>query len=295
MNIDEAKSSKSNYIKYKLKYSTVYSGTHGYTFSNYFDPDIINKNDIKLDANKLLETKEYLNNQLQSNLQRYSSQVDKIKKYLESESKVLDVGCGGGLFLKLLQRIGFKVFGVELEPYRKEYCIQNGISIFNEDITKNDFIKKHHQSFDAVTLWDVIEHVNYPSSQLKAAFNILKKGGYIFIDTPAKDGFYHRFGSFLYSNTKGRFNFFLDIMYSDHMFGHKQIFSTIEMEKELKSVGFEIKEISKFHELSFPYEFYLKKLLKSNFLVKLFKPIISLLLIIFPIKNKMLVVAKKPI
>ena len=67
------------------------------------------------------------------------------------------------------------------------------------------------------------------------------------------------------------------------------------MEKELKSAGFEIKEISKFHELSFPYEFYLKKLLKSNFLVKLFKPIISLLLIIFPIKNKMLVVAKKPI
>jgi 2-polyprenyl-3-methyl-5-hydroxy-6-metoxy-1,4-benzoquinol methylase len=295
MNIDEAKNSKSNYIKYKLKYSTVYSGAHGYTFSNYLDPDILNKNNFKLDANKLLETREYLNNQLQSNFQRYSSQVNKIKEYLESESKVLDVGCGGGLFLKLLQRIGFKVFGVELEPYRKEYCIQNGISIFNEDITKNDFIKIYNQSFDAVTLWDVIEHVNYPSSQLKAAFNILKKGGYIFIDTPAKDGFYHKLGSFLYSHTKGRFNFFLDIMYSDHMFGHKQIFSTIEMEKELKSAGFEIKEISKFHELSFPYEFYLKKLLKSNFLVKLFKPIISLLLIIFPIKNKMLVVAKKPI
>ena len=62
MNIDEAKNSKSNYIKYKLKYSTVYSGAHGYTFSNYLDPDILNKNNFKLDANKLLETKEYLNN-----------------------------------------------------------------------------------------------------------------------------------------------------------------------------------------------------------------------------------------
>ena len=84
-------------------------------------------------------------------------------------------------------------------------------------------------------------------------------------------------------------------MYSDHIFGHKQIFSTEEMKKELQAVGFEIKEIIKFHELSFPYEFYLKKLLKSNFLAKLTKPIISLLLTIIPIKNKMLVVAKKPL
>ena len=295
MNIDEAKNSKSNYVKYKLKYSTVYSGAHGYTFSNYFDPDIINDNDIKIDPNKLIKTKEYLNNQLQSNFQRYSSQVDKIKKYLGPESKVIDIGCGGGLFLQLLQKIGFQVFGVELEPYRKEYCIQNGINVFNEDITKDDFIKNHDQSFDAVTLWDVIEHVNYPSSQLKTAYEILKKGGYIFIDTPAKDSFYHRFGSFLYKRTQGRFNFFLDIMYSDHIFGHKQIFSTEEMKKELQAVGFEIKEISKFHELSFPYEFYLKKLLKSNFLAKLTKPIVSLLLTIIPIKNKMLVVAKKPL
>ena len=101
-------------------------------------------------------------------------------------------------FSKLLQKIGFQVFGVELEPNRKEYCIQSGINVFNEDITKDDFIKNYDQSFDAVTLWDVIEHVNYPSSQLKAAYEILKKGGYIFIDTPAKDSFYHRFGSFLY-------------------------------------------------------------------------------------------------
>lgn len=294
MNIDEAKNSKSNYIKYKLKNSTVYSGTHGYTFSKYFDPDIIIK-EVRIDLDRLAETKTYLNDQLQNNFQRYSSQVNKIKKYLNPASEVLDVGCGGGLFLQLLKKIGFRVSGVEVELYRREYCKQNGLSVFNKDITNNDFIKNYNQSFDAVTLWDVIEHVNYPSSQLKAAYDLLKKGGYIFIDTPAKDSFYHRFGSFLYSKTRGRFNFFLDIMYSDHMFGHKQIFSTQEMKEELETVGFEIKEISKFHELSFPYEFYLKKLLKSNFLAKLTKPIISLLLIIFPIKNKMIVVAKKPL
>ena len=97
------------YFKYKLKYSTVYTGAHGYTFSNYLDPNIIYGNDVTIDPNELIKTKEYLNNQLQSNFQRYNSQVDKIKKYLDSESKVLDIGCGGGLFLQLLQKIGFKV------------------------------------------------------------------------------------------------------------------------------------------------------------------------------------------
>ena len=61
---------------------------------------IINDNDIKIDPNELIKTKEYLNNQLQSNFQSYSSQVDKINKYLDSGSKVLDICCGGGLFFK---------------------------------------------------------------------------------------------------------------------------------------------------------------------------------------------------
>jgi len=82
-------------------------------------------------------------------------------------------------------------------------------------------------------------------------------------------------------------------MYSSHLFGHKQIFSTGEMKELFESVGLEIVDLHKFHELSFPYEFYLKKLFKSEFIVQMLLPFVKIFFKIFKIQNKMLVVGKK--
>lgn len=53
-------------------------------------------------------------------------------------------------------------------------------------------------------------------------------------------------------------------MYSAHPFGHKQIFATSEMRR----MGLSILELKKFHELSLPKSLYLRKLLKSEALVR---------------------------
>jgi hypothetical protein len=82
-------------------------------------------------------------------------------------------------------------------------------------------------------------------------------------------------------------------MYSAHRFGHKQIFSTTEMKDLFEKANLEVIELRKFHELSFPYSFYLKKLIGSDLIVKLFLPIVNIMLLVFPIKNKMLVVGRK--
>lgn len=82
-------------------------------------------------------------------------------------------------------------------------------------------------------------------------------------------------------------------MYSSHQFGHKQIFSTAEMKHLFEEANFEVVELRKFHELSFPYSFYLKKIFKSNLMAKLSLPIVNLLLWVFPVKNKMLVIGRK--
>ncbi len=82
-------------------------------------------------------------------------------------------------------------------------------------------------------------------------------------------------------------------MYSDHAFGHKQIFSTFELKGLLEKLGFEVIEAKKFHELSFPYIFYLRKIFKLEALAKFMLPLVSLLLVVFPVRNKMLVIAKK--
>tara|TARA_R110002110_G_C13141848_1_gene689835 strand:- start:146 stop:400 length:255 start_codon:yes stop_codon:yes gene_type:complete len=82
-------------------------------------------------------------------------------------------------------------------------------------------------------------------------------------------------------------------MYSAHKFGHKQIFSTAEMERLLSQSGFEVVEMRKFHELSFPYSFYLKKMFRSDGLVKILLPLVHVFFIMLPVRNKMLVVARK--
>jgi len=144
-----------------------------------------------------------------------------------------------------------------------------------------------------VTLWDVIEHVNYPFQTLKCAANVLKAGGLLLIDTPCRDSFYHQSGELTYRLSGGRFPTFLNAMYSSHLFGHKQIFSTSEMKELFISCGLDVVERQKFHELSFPYEFYLRKLLRSEGLVKLSLPVVRAFFRLFKIRNKMLVTGRK--
>lgn len=76
-------------------------------------------------------------------------------------------------------------------------------------------------------------------------------------------------------------------------FGHKQIFSLAEMKSALEMAGLDVVELKRFHELSFPYSFYLKKLVRSEALVKLLLPFVHLFFIIFPIKNKMQAIGRK--
>ena len=139
----------------------------------------------------------------------------------------------------------------------------------------------------------MIEHVNYPFQTLQSAANVLKAGGFLFIDTPCRDSFYHQVGALTYRLSGGRFPTFLNAMYSSHLFGHKQIFSTREMKDLFTSVGLKVIELQTFHELSFPYDFYLKKLLRSELLVKLLLPAVKAFFWLFKIRNKMLVIGRK--
>ena len=65
------------------------------------------------------------------------------------------------------------------------------------------------------------------------------------------------------------------------------------MKSMFEAVGLEVIELQKFHELSFPYDFYLKKLLRSKGLVKLSLPAVKAFFWLFKIRNKMLVIGKK--
>ena len=281
-------------LTYRLGNANVYVSQGGFHFIDYLDP--VERIPVEIDASQLTEREaSYIETQLQANLNKFKHQAAILAKYLPIQNaKVLDIGCGGGLFLSLLQQAGANVTGIELSDSRAQYAkTQHNLEIDKHPIESSYWQTGFANHFDAVTLWDVIEHVNYPQQTLQSAVNVLKPGGWLLIDTPCRDSFYHRFGELTYKLTGGRYPTFLNAMYSSHLFGHKQIFSTAEMKKLFESVGLEVIDLHKFHELSFPYEFYLKKLVRSQMLVNLLLPFVQIFFKIFKIQNKMLVVGRK--
>lgn len=281
-------------LTYILRNANVYVSPHGFHFTDYLDP--VEEIPADIDASRLTdEEASYIETQLQANLNKFNNQACIIAKHLPlHDARVLDIGCGGGLFLSLLQQEGAQVTGIELSDSRAQYAkTRHNLGIDKHPIEHDFWQKDYAAHFEAVTLWDVIEHVNYPRQTLQSAANVLKRGGLLLIDTPCRDGFYHRFGEFTYRLTRGRYPTFLNAMYSSHLFGHKQIFSTAEMKKLFESVGLEVIDLHKFHELSFPYEFYLTKLFRSPMVVKLMLPAVQVFFRIFKIQNKMLIIGKK--
>jgi len=281
-------------LRYRLKNANVYVSKGGYHFTDYLDP--VEEISPEIDASQLTdEDAAYIETQLQANSGKFKHQVEILRKHLPiKNAQVLDIGCGGGLFLSLLKREGASVTGIELSDSRAHYAAtRHGLEIHKQPIESDFWQKGYQDQFDAVTLWDVIEHVNYPVQTLQSAVNVLKKGGLLLIDTPCRDSFYHQAGALTYRLSGGRFPTFLNALYSSHLFGHKQIFSTQEMKDIFASSGLEIVELHRFHELSFPYEFYLRKLLRSEALVKLSLPAVKAFFRLFKIRNKMLVIGRK--
>jgi len=281
-------------LAYSLRNANVYVSDEGFHFIDYLDP--VAEISPKIDASQLTDRESsYIETQLQANTHKFENQANILQKHLSlKNARVLDIGCGGGLFLALLKEEGAEVIGIELSDSRAQYAkTKHNLKIYKYPIEGEFWQKGFANHFDAVTLWDVIEHVNYPYQTLRCAVNVLKEGGVLLIDTPCRDSFYHQFGELTYRLSGGRFPTFLNVMYSSHLFGHKQIFSTTEMKELFESIGLEVIDLHRFHELSFPYDFYLRKLFRSEILVKILQPIVGVFFEIFKIQNKMLVIGRK--
>ena len=115
----------------------------------------------------------------------------RIEKYAQI-GKVLDVGCGRGLFLDIMRRGGWHVAGSELNKETASYA-ENvyGLKVYTGNIAEH-FLAP--ESFQVINIRGVLEHLKEPDAMLSEAHRLLKKGGLLVILVPDIRSFEFKLG-----------------------------------------------------------------------------------------------------
>ncbi len=159
-----------------------------------------------------------------------------IAKYIKGkkEGRVLDVGCAYGYLLERFpnswQKFGIDISGYAIEKAKKKLPAAN---FFVKDAQEN--LPFEEGFFDVILLIDVLEHLQAPELALKNIYKVLKGGGILYIATPNLN----RLRRILLS-------------YGDRKEHHISMFSHLELNGLLISLGFQIEEnYTSFYSLKF--------------------------------------------
>lgn len=97
------------------------------------------------------------------------------------ENKILDIGCGTGDFLAMAKKYKWDITGIEPDEHARRIASEKtGITIRSNEW----FSEIVDESFDAITMWHVLEHVPNLEAQIQTLKRIVKPNGSIFIAVP---------------------------------------------------------------------------------------------------------------
>jgi SAM-dependent methyltransferase len=116
--------------------------------------------------------------------------------YFAGFSRVLDIGCGHGEFLQLLQEAGHEAVGIDIDPAMVNTCQALGLTAYAGDAIS--WLATQPNQFDAIFSSNVIEHMDAPSVQrlIQQAHGALRPGGLLLIGTPNPESLIVQFHEF---------------------------------------------------------------------------------------------------
>lgn len=118
-----------------------------------------------------------------------------IKRYLpRKKAKILDVGCGTGKNLESLKKFG-EIWGIDNSLEAIKFCKKRGLENIKLASASETLFKSN--SFDAVTMLDVLEHTD-DKKALTEIYRILSPGGIVIITVPAYQWLWSRWDEALH-------------------------------------------------------------------------------------------------
>lgn len=165
--------------------------------------------------------------------------LDFVDRFLpkDDQVKILDIGCGSGLMLNDLEKVG-QTFGMDMS----DEAISFSKEIFGGTVEKGalpDQVPYQEDFFDLITALDVIEHIDDDVGSISAIRDLLVPGGKCIFTVPAY--------MFLWSA-------------HDDMNQHKRRYTLPELNEKLVKAGFSVEKISYYNTLLFPAVFLVRML-----------------------------------
>jgi len=111
---------------------------------------------------------------------RFRTTVHLLRKYSKG-NKILEVGAGFGLLSNVLHTEGYEVDALEPDV---EPIYLKGLSVQVFKMYLEDYAKKTNRTYDAIILYDVLEHIDFPPKTIKLFKKLLNDKGIVIIQTP---------------------------------------------------------------------------------------------------------------
>jgi SAM-dependent methyltransferase len=128
--------------------------------------------------------REWMGDQRVRRLRMWEARLERLERRAP-RGRLLDVGCAEGTFLELARKRGWDVCGTELSAFAAaEAARRTDAEIFCGDLHEARY---PGASFDAVTLWHVLEHLREPARYLAEIRRVIRPGGFLLIAVPNVD------------------------------------------------------------------------------------------------------------
>ncbi|WP_337103799.1 class I SAM-dependent methyltransferase [Paenibacillus sp. YIM B09110] len=116
-----------------------------------------------------------------------ASIIERQRQYLPyfiDKKNVLDIGCGRGEFIQLLQSEGISACGIDLNADMVRYCKNKGYDVHQANAIEY-LATVDDETYDGIFMAQVIEHISYEEyvPLLKEIFRVLKPKGVVVVET----------------------------------------------------------------------------------------------------------------
>jgi 2-polyprenyl-3-methyl-5-hydroxy-6-metoxy-1,4-benzoquinol methylase len=139
---------------------------------------------------------------------------------------LLDIGCGKGRFLAVMQLLGWRVHGIEPDEVSAENARRSSGARIDAQLDEGLYPPAH---FDVITMNHVLEHIADPVTVLARCFRLCRPGGLLGIAVPNWRALGHRlFGRDWYALEPPR---------------HTVMYEPRTLERNLERAGFHVRNV----------------------------------------------------